>query len=295
MISVAVTAYRESRRGQGEWIRQCVKMAGEAEEVAEVVVVDDYSDDWEFLQATLQDLPKVALSRNPRNLGVFRNKLESIRRCRCDWVQICDSDDLMEPGRFAKLAALPRDENTVYCNSFGRPEFDYRELCGRHTASDYVELRRFNALCRQINTGNHFVPRREFLRRIERQDPWRPQIMPAATTRENAYWQQVHDGADSAFYNTRWLLSGGVMEIVAGLEYEHRRGEGPSAFDAAGRETELLPPLYFYEVCRTLEPSLPEAGRYAERVSQDNRLCVGFSSPGGTIVINRRSLAVQVQ
>ncbi len=259
MISVAVTAYNESQRGKGEWILACLKSVSAPDLVTEVVVVDDCSDDWPWLKELLQDKPKVKLFRNDCNLGVYRNKLRSIELCTSEWVQICDSDDTMEDAHFKRLSELSRDTKTLYCNSFGHTEFDFRELVGRHDLKAYIGLAGNNLFGCLFNHGNHFLHRSTFLSVLADADPTRRLLQaPQKDADDSTYVRRAHDGADSAFYNSRWLLAGNVMEIVPGLEYNHRHHQdSTSAYAAAPPEKELLPPLYFYELCRAADSALP--------------------------------------
>jgi hypothetical protein len=68
------------------------------------------------------------------------------------------------------------------------------------------------------------------------------------------YWRQVFDGADSAFYNTRWLLSGGLIRVVEGLEYTHRyNATETGAYHSSPPEKEMLPPIYLVELKKHVE------------------------------------------
>jgi len=148
----------------------------------------------------------------------------------------------------------PWDSDTLYANSFGRPVFDYRSLIGNYNLERYVWLNGNAWLPCIFNTGNHFLHKPTFETVVEAASPYRESVVSCGTDDV----RRVHDGADSAFYNSRWLLSGRTIEVVQGLEYEHRYGDdNTSAFAGTPPSTEKLPPLYFLEMCRQLRPDLP--------------------------------------
>lgn len=238
MISFAVTAHEESQKGDYTWIHNCVETASKIPEVDEICVLDDCSSDFAGLKKSIGGVPKVVLHRNHENLGVLGNKLEVIRRCGNHqpdvWVQLCDSDDEMIQEHFDKLLSLrPWQTDTLYCNSYGQPRFDYRSLVGSYRLSNYLKVLDNKWSGCQINTGNHFFHRKTFSKLFLNYEQERLSILQNLFGAERvdsdwSYWRKVHDGADSAFYNTRWLLAGNQLEIVAGLEYEHRYNATPT-------------------------------------------------------------------
>lgn len=262
MISVAVTAYNETLRGDGQWLEDCVEAASASDVVDEVVVVDDCSNDWPAIAERLKGKPKVKVFHNSSNIGVLRNKLQSIESCENEWVQICDSDDTMDAKHFDRLSTLPLDTRTAYCNSFGKPIFDYRRYCGRHNLASYIKLPGDRLFACMFNTGNHFVHRSTFLEAIRATSPARESLRFEGRRIEhmNSKWlRAIYDGADSSFYNSRWLLAGNTLEVVDGLEYEHRYNDGvySSAYSSSPTETLLLPPLYFHEMRQAVHPGIP--------------------------------------
>ena len=292
MISVAVTSYNETSRHGGRWFQECIKDVSAPDIVSEVVVSDDGSEDWAWLLEIVKSNPKVKLFRSVKNLGVYRNKLRSVSLCENDWVQICDSDDTMDAEHFEALAGLPRDQNTLYCNSFGKPVFDYRTFCGVHDIADYVELAGHPQFPCIFNTGNHFLHKPTFLGVLDGPDPERSQVY-IDPTKGGLYKRRVHDGADSSFYNSRWLLSGKKMHVVPGLEYEHRyHTENTSAYSRAPIEKEFLPPLYFYEMARYVNPELPEAGKVTRR-HHHSQFWAAFRTDKGPIEVSLTTLEVQ--
>lgn len=256
MISFAITAHNEHKKDNYGWLSECILAIKNVKSVSEIVVVDDASENYGQLEASLLKLkdPRIQLYRNTTNLGVFGNKVSAVSHCANDWVQLCDSDDRMDANHFDRLLELqPWDSLTMYASCWGKPTFTYQSLIGSYDARGYLALvdREDPWQPCQLNTGNHFVPRKRFVDLLR---PYRP--FPALysgvfdyDTRPLDYWRRVFDGADSAFYNTRWLMSGGFLEVVEGLEYYHRyNATDTGAYFASPPEKEVLPPIYLEEL-----------------------------------------------
>lgn len=258
MISFAVTAYNESLKDNFGWIKTCVEAASKVDLIQEIVVADDHSNDIPELFKALKHIPKVRLFCNSTNLGVLGNKIQALKYCSNDWVQLCDSDDRMDADHFTRLLELqPWDPQTIYANSWGKPKFKYQSLVGTYDAEKYVALadRKDPWQPCQMNTGNHFFPRRQFLNVMRGWERQREKILVERFKFPcTDYWRRVFDGADSAFYNTRWLLSGGLLQVVDGLEYTHRyNATATGAYHASPPEKEQLPPIYLNELREYVE------------------------------------------
>lgn len=253
MISFAVTAYNESLKDNFGWIKTCVETASKVDLIQEIVIAEDHSTDSQELFETLKDIPKVRFFPNGVNLGVLGNKIQALKYCSNDWVQLCDSDDAMEQTHFDRLEEIqPWNSQTIYASSWGKPKFKYQSLIGTYDAAGYVALadRKDPWQPCQMNTGNHFFPRQQFLHVMKGWERQRKKILFKKFNAPcNSYWKRVFDGADSAFYNTRWLLSDGFLEVVDGLEYTHRyNATATGAYHSSPPEKEQLPPIYLNEL-----------------------------------------------
>ena len=258
MISLAIPSHNEHLKGNFGWLRECLEAVRGVSLITEIVISDDASDDYHgFLSQGFQlEDPRIKYHRNKKNLGVFGNKVTAISRCTNPWVQLCDSDDAMDADHFARLESLqPWSADTLYANSWGKPKFTYQSLIGDYDASSYMKLVDRNDPWQpcQINTGNHFLNQNCFVNLL------RPHVdsgiqasYPALfdyATQNPGYWRRVFDGADSAFYNTRWLLSGGRLRVVEGLEYTHRyNATATGAYHSSPKEKEVLPGVYLDEL-----------------------------------------------
>ena len=269
MISCAVTAYCEGQRGNYGWIRECLAPMIASPHVDEVVVYDDgseRSDQVGLLRAiSTLDTRKVTLHAGEVNQGVFAAKLEAVSRCRGEWVQECDSDNVMGLDYFEHLAGLREawDRRTWICPERGLPELDYREMAGTWSIETIEGMVRFRHFQSAINTGNQFVNRQGFLDRFgeylgKRWDLTLPDYFGLGDRRGEVYWRRVFDSADSWYYNKRWLEGGGRLRIQSGLQYLHRRpksDERPSSWAMAPKEKDRVPGLFTDELIRASRAS----------------------------------------
>jgi len=229
-LTLAITAYNETRRGAGEWLQECIAPALEHPGVGEVFVVDDGSVDWLNTAASLPNHPKIRFMHLGQNLSVFGAKIASVCHAHGDWVQLCDSDNVMNKEYLDSLleAILDVPWNTWICPSFARPVFDYRKFVQPHAYdlpgfASLIGMEGFECLA---NTGNMCVPRNLFdnvFRRYlgKRADLMFPNWLEYEDpTTEHA--RQVFNALDSFMLNLEWLTHAGRLWVVEDLEYAHR-------------------------------------------------------------------------
>ncbi len=254
MITLAVTAYRESQRENGNWIRRCVSVASHHPFVGEILVYDDGSEDFDLLKEWLAGTPKLRLLHGAKNVGVFGAKYASVANATYDWVQLCDSDNFMDSAYFDGLAQVVSDPSVWYCPSFARPKFDYRHLCGEWTLNDIPALTRKKLFACFINTGNQCVPRDSFIStfayyarggRLDKQQ----RCYFGDRQTDDLKWRLIYDAADSIFLNKTWLLYGNALHVLKGLEYDHHWTLGTdSSWVRAPEEKYVLPLVYCQEL-----------------------------------------------
>lgn len=250
-ITLAVTAYNEKQRALGEWVARCVSVAIDHPLVSDVVIVNDASDDIDFLCETFSGKSKVRIIQNQINLGVFGNKVQSVQESREPWVVMCDSDNFMGVDYFNRLMGIcPWSIDHLYCPSFGRPKLNYTHLCGVYSMKGFVGLRGKRLFGCLFNTGNQFVHRQSFLDvfggyRRDRFDLEQPNYF-AVEDREDKRWRIIHDAADSAWINTCWLKQGYSLRVVDGLHYVHNCT--PQSYCRAPQEKRALHPVYLCEM-----------------------------------------------
>ncbi len=260
-LSFAVTAYNEmtENRAHGKRILGCLHAAQEHTAIDEIVVVDDGSDDYPRLLVAITGahITKARVSRNVVNRGVFGNKLESVARCKNDWVIMCDSDNTKDKAHIDKVLSLPLVPDTWYCPSFARPDFDYRHLVGEYDLAGFqriIDQPMFECAC---NTGNQVVHRKRYMEvfgtyRSERADLMMPNWLdiPEAE-RSTIHWRLVFDALDSFIFNMEWLSAGGRLAIAEGLEYDHFcDGSTTSNYNRAPEEKTALAAKLLQELKR---------------------------------------------
>ncbi|MDB6454793.1 glycosyltransferase family 2 protein [Falsirhodobacter sp. 20TX0035] len=106
-VSVIIPAHNSRRT-----IAQAIRSALAEPEVAEVLVVDDASaDDTAAVAQGCEDgSGRLRVIRLDRNVGPAKARNEAIEIATASWIAILDSDDILLPGRFARLfAAGPFD------------------------------------------------------------------------------------------------------------------------------------------------------------------------------------------
>jgi len=231
----AVMAYNEfdPTRERGERFFRSFSAAQQHPGIDEVLVVDDGSDDYTWLQERVSQIPSVKLYHNEKNLGVFLNKIEIIARATGDWVITCDSDNFKNAPHIDKALSLQQDPDVWYCPSFARPAFDYRRFIGEYNLGDISRFdqggykeRNVARCC--LNTGNQMVHRETFMEVFGQYrgtdywlDMWRFLWDVNVHERSKHYWRQVWDANDSMLFNMLWLEAGKRLQVVDQLEYTH--------------------------------------------------------------------------
>ncbi|WP_299365127.1 glycosyltransferase family 2 protein [uncultured Paracoccus sp.] len=117
-VSVLVTAYNAAAT-----IGDAVRTALAEPEVAEVIVVDDASQDATLAaaRASAPDDPRLKLIRCPQNGGPAAARNRALDEATGRFVAILDADDFVMAGRFARLLAVP-DWDMVADNILFVPE-----------------------------------------------------------------------------------------------------------------------------------------------------------------------------
>jgi len=85
----------------------------------EVVVVDDVSTDgtWDILQEYAAASSRFKLFRNESNLGYNRNFQKALGLCECEYIAICDQDDIWHPDKLKLQLAGIGHNSLIYHDS----------------------------------------------------------------------------------------------------------------------------------------------------------------------------------
>lgn len=198
-LTLAITTYNRPQMT----IESFVKVLDDPR-ITEIIILDDHSeiDNWLELQALVPKNNKIQLYSNPENVGMAVNKMRAIRMATNEWVILFDSDNVID---VKYLDALERHaqwiKSIIYCPSFARPAFDYREI---FSVEDYTlqwALAQPN-IDQFLNTCNYVVHRDTYL------SNWKE--------------DRTVGECDTIWHNYNHLKNKGSLFVVPGMEYEHR-------------------------------------------------------------------------
>lgn len=198
-LSIAVTTFNRSHMTV-----KAFEQVLNDDRVTEIVIVDDCSDPGEYakLSELVAGMPKVKLNWNHQNIGMSRNKARAIEACSNEWVMILDSDNVIDSSYFDALEKVELRKDIIFCPEFARPNFSFLELAGmtfdRYNAGEHIGQRAFEVL---LNTSNNVV-HRESYGRVYR------------------YNDRIKE-ADTIWFNYLWLVNGGSLHVVPGMQYDH--------------------------------------------------------------------------
>lgn len=214
VVSIAIASYNAAT-----YLEAAVASAlGQAGPPVEILIVDDGSTDGsEALgRALAQAHAEVRFERLPENGGPAAARNRAIDLARGDWLAILDSDDLMAPGRLARLVAhgeasgadIVADDLMLFTD--GPPPRELGLFLGDHARPGPVSLEDY--LRRTIMYGD--VPDLGFLKPV-----LRLARMRAAGIRYDTRLRIAED-VDLVL---RLLLGGLRLEIVAEPGYRYRK------------------------------------------------------------------------
>lgn len=219
-VTVVIAAWRAAGT-----IGRAVASALAQPETAEVVVVDDASGDGEATQAAARAADdgtgRLRVLALETNSGPARARNAAISASKAPWIAILDSDDFMEPGRFARLTGLRQENLDLIADDLlqtpdGQPLSAGRPLWFEDDKTPVdVSLELFFASC----ISNPKRKRREmgFLKPLMRR--------AFLEAHQLAYDETMRLGEDFDLYS-RALMAGAKMRLVpwAGYVSVMRRG-----------------------------------------------------------------------
>jgi len=185
--------------------------------VDDIVIVDDCSTDDSYeqlltykdhIQETLVNTT-IEIYQNEKNIDCYQNKKTAVEYSTNEWCILLDSDNIIDKTYLDKLFEITDwSVDTIYTPSFAKPHFDFRSFAGATIHKNNVAqlLHQFSNLEVCLNACNYFVNREEYLLCFD--------------------GSKEPVTSDSIFYCYNWLRSGNQIEVVSGLEYEHRIHDG---------------------------------------------------------------------
>lgn len=212
MISLCLTNYNRTNL-----LFESIAQVINDERISEVVISDDHSDINIYNQVIehYKGNDKVKIYRNHENLDCYKNKRQAVKKSTNEWVILFDSDNIMTKSYIDAIDGKVWDANIILQPSFARPHFDFRKYSGmvvtRHNVKQVIGEGNFQTM---LNAMNYFVNRDQFLRVWEYSQPMLKQLGGDPVT------------SDSLYQNYAWLASGNSINVVAGLEYDHRVHSG---------------------------------------------------------------------
>lgn len=207
MISVCFTTHQRT-----DLLFEAVEPFLADDRINEIVITDDCSDEgiYNTIVWKYNGIDKVKIFRNENNLDCYRNKRQTVKHAKNDWVLLLDSDNIFSSSYMDRIEDLMiggLKQDVVYQPEWARPHFNFQRYAGqtinKSNVKDYIESEIFQTL---LNAMNYFVNREEFLR------VWDATLDPHTS--------------DSIFQNYNWLNRGNSIYVVPGLSYEHRIHSG---------------------------------------------------------------------
>lgn len=173
--------------------------------IDEILIMDDCSEIeyWNKIKELPKFNPKIRVIRQLENRGMSVNKRDAVFNSSNEWVIMFDSDNIIGKDY---LDALDRQTilwpKSIYCPSFAKPNFDYRQyelqVFGPDNKPPLQE-----AMCSCLfNTCNYMVHKESYL------EVWK----------ENKEMK----GSDTIWFNYLWLKSGREFYVVENMHYIHR-------------------------------------------------------------------------
>lgn len=178
------------------------------DKIDDIIINDDCSDDFPILKELIDSLgnPKIRLFKNEINLKAYKNKYETVKKAKNNWVVLLDSDNIINNDYIEKLYTEKWNNKTIYCPEFAVSNFTYSHILslGEITIQNcrYTNIFQFDTF---LNTGNYFLNKQEYVEKFESSD-----FDPIETL-----------GLDVFYYNTNWLIQGNGLKIIPGLKYIH--------------------------------------------------------------------------
>ena len=147
----------------------------------------------------------VRFMRNDLQLGPLKNKIESVRRCRSEWVVLVDSDNVLNKSYFPpQITNFQLCKDVIYCPESAMPKFDFKRFVGSDinfkSSVEMLGTPMFEVL---LNDGNYLFHRKTWLDAMDSAEEFDPVAV------------------DVLWANFNCLKRGMVMKVIPGMVYTH--------------------------------------------------------------------------
>lgn len=182
--------------------------------ISEIIISDDHSEEpnYDILQRSVKQWPKVKLFRTENNVGCYVNKARAISHATNDYVIIFDSDNIIDRSYIDALYKVEWNPDVILQPEYAKPAFNFTPWSGMTISKDNVAglFNTSNAVKSQfdclLNVMNYCVHKDSYLQ------VWEDCPEPYA--------------ADTILQNYNWFKSGKKMFVVPGMQYYHRLHTG---------------------------------------------------------------------
>lgn len=208
MISIAIPFHGDRFNWTMKTVTNCHKLSY----VSEIVIcIEPGSESGEKLKRECRLYRKVKLFFNDKRLFVFRNKINAVEKCGCEWVALIDSDNLINAAYLGGFINEKKNPMCIYHPSVAHPKMDFSEFIGvdigYNYAAEHLGDLNFNKF---FNNMNYVLHRKTWLKALDR--AILAEYDPSA--------------ADSAFINQQCLKAGMVIKVLFAMTYVHNVHRG---------------------------------------------------------------------
>lgn len=240
-ISIAIPYYNNSR-----FMRETLSYPVIDDRISEIVVCDDNSSDLDELKIIISEFKsdKIRLIENKENLGVYLNKIRSVKNCNNDWVILFDSDNIINEDYINYLYEIQNwEEDKIYApgyiekikeNGYHHSYFDYRSYSGLITKDNFKKFDYSNSLFQtMMNTCNYFVNKNNYVICSEKNS--------------SKYDTRLISSLDSITLLSDWISDGKKLFIIENMGYKHRIHSNSSYIKNMNRINEASWTKYLFQ------------------------------------------------
>jgi glycosyltransferase involved in cell wall biosynthesis len=227
-ISLAIPYYNNSR-----FMYNTLLYPSKDDRINEIIICDDKSEDLDDLNKIIKSInsDKIKVIINNENLGVYLNKIRSLKYCTNERAILFDSDNILDENYVNILYTKEWDEKTIYLSGFVSKiddynnvfdSFDYRKYEGVIDKLNFKDKNYNEILFKtMMNTCNYFVPVKKYIECSEKNSI--------------EYDTKLISALDSITLLSDWLVDGNAFDVIKDLTYKHRIHQNSSYLKYANK------------------------------------------------------------